>query len=123
MAKLLLTLLFIVVTTGNSLAAVSPHLEGDGGCTMSCCKAAHDEGQHTLLSRICCKFDCKQPAHTATSSFTNSITPVQHKVSAAVHFVFAPENTYIQHARFPKSPTRNIAGSSDRFLETGLLLI
>jgi hypothetical protein len=124
MAKLLLTSLFIVVTIGNSLAAVSPHLEGDGGCAMSCCQAAHDDGQHALLSKICCKFDCKQPADTTTSSSANSIILAQHKVSADAHFIFAIENTqYIKHARFPKSPTRNIAGSSNRFLETGSLLI
>src|SRR5437868_10029081 len=119
MLKRLLIFGFILAVTGNSLAAVSPHLEGDAGCSMSCCRAAHEGGQQTLLSKICCKSNCKQPAGNQSAPSTNLFSEMRHKAFPAAQFTFASELAlYIQQTRFPASPTRSLVGSSTRFLET-----
>src|SRR5947199_4444366 len=124
MLKRLLIIGFILAVAGNSLAAVSPHMEGEGGCSMTCCRAAHEGGQQTLLSRICCKFGCKQPAGNHSAPSTNLFSETRHKASPIAQFAFTPELAlYIRQTRFPTSPTRSIVGSSTRFLETGSLLI
>ena len=123
MSRLLLIVGFIASVGVNSLAGVNPHLEGEGGCAASCCQAAHKDGQESVVSRFCCLFDCKQSGESH-SSLTIQFAAAQKKDLSATHFVFKPEAVlFTEYARFPNSPTRNIAGSSDRYLETGSLLI
>jgi|SRR5438270_6309167 len=124
MARWLLITLFLVVTTGNSLAAVSPHLEGDAGCAMSCCHQAHQAGPQSLPSKICCTLECEQPAGIPASATIAVNSSTQDRGPADVWFVRIPAAAhYLQQARFPHSPTRRLDGSSTRFLETGALLI
>jgi hypothetical protein len=123
MSRLLLIVGFIASVGVNSLAGVNPHLDGDGGCSASCCRAAHKAGKESVVSRFCCLFDCKQSGESHSSS-TSQIAAVQKKDLSATHDIFKPEAVlFSEHVRFPSSPTRNIAGSSDRYLETGSLLI
>ncbi len=123
MSRLLLILSFVASVGVNSLAGVNPHLEGDGGCAASCCRAARNMGQESVVSKICCLFDCKQSGESNSAS-TSQMGAAQNKVFSAAHFNFKPEAIFsIGQARFPNSPIRNIAGSSDRYLETGSLLI
>ena len=124
MAKLLLILSFIASVGVNSLAAVNPHLEGDGGCSATCCRAAHKKGHESVASSFCCLFDCKQSGESQSSS-TSQIAAAQKKDSSIAYFVFKPEELVLSVAcaRFPSSPTRNLAGSSDRYLENRSLLI
>ena len=123
MSRSLLIVGFIASVAVNSLAGVNPHLAGDGGCSMSCCRAAHKEGQQSAVSRFCCLFDCKQSGETNSSS-ASQLAAVQKKDSCAAYFIFQPELVLpTGHARFPNSPTTHIVGSSDRYLETGSLLI
>ena len=123
MAKVLLILSFIASVGVNSLAGVNPHLDGDGGCAASCCRAAHKEGRESVVSRFCCLFDCKQSGESQSSS-TIQIAAAQKKDSFAAYVVFNLEAVLsTAHSTFPNSPTRKIAGSSDRYLETGALLI
>ena len=68
MVKRLLILAFIIITASNSLAAVSPHIDGGGCCSMGCCEAAQSDEPVSLIARLCCKFDCNQPASTLGSS-------------------------------------------------------
>ena len=124
MAKWLLIILFLVATTGNSLAAVSPHLEGDAGCEMSCCHKAHQSGPQSLPAKFCCKLACEQPASVPGTTTTVATASIQDRAPADVWFVRLPEVAhYLEQARFPHSPTRCIEGSSSRFLETGAFLI
>jgi hypothetical protein len=124
MAKWLLTILFLVATAGNSLAAVSPHLEGDAGCEMRCCYKAHQAGPQSLPAKFCCKLQCEQPASVPATTTTVATTPTQDRAPAAVWLVRVPELAhYLKQARFPHSPTHSINGSSSRFLETGAFLI
>lgn len=123
MSRLLLIVGFIASVGVNSLAGVNPHLEGDGGCSASCCRAAHKKGQESVASRFCCLFDCKQSGESQSSS-PSQISGAQIRDLSAAYFVFKPEAGFSTgHAKFPNSPTRNIAGSSDRYLEHGSLLI
>jgi hypothetical protein len=123
MSRLLLIAGFIASVGVNSLAGVNPHLEGDGGCSASCCRAALKEGQESVVSRFCCLFYCKQSGESHSSS-TIQFAAAQKKHLYTTHFVFKPEAVLLaEYLRFPNSPTRNIAGSSDRYLETGSLLI
>lgn len=124
MGKWLLTIWFLVATAGNSLAAVTPHLEGDAGCEMSCCRKAHQAGPESLPSKICCKLECEQPASVPSSATIAATTSTQDQAPADVWFVRLPEvGHYLKQTRFPDSPNRRINGSSSRFLETGALLI
>ena len=123
MSRLLLIVGFIASVGVNSLAGVNPHLEGDGGCSASCCRAAHNKGQEAVASSLCCLFDCKQSGESDSPS-TSQIAPAQKKHLAIPHFVFSSAAIVsAKDARFSNSPTRNTFGSSDRYLETGSLLI
>jgi hypothetical protein len=123
MPKLLLILSFIVSVGVNSLAGVNPHLESDVGCSASCCRAAHNKGQESIASSLCCLFDCKQSGESHSPS-TSQIAPAQKKHLAIAHFVVSSTVTVsAKDARFSNSLTRNTFGSSDRYLEIGSLLI
>ena len=122
MARVLLILGFIASVGVNSLAAINPHLDGDGGCSASCCRAARQKGQESVASSLCCLFDCKQSGESHSSSSAGQIAVARN--SSAVHFGLSPEAVFsTAYQRFPNSPTGNIAGSSDRYLKTGSLLI
>ena len=123
MIRRLLILAFLITVGANSVGAVSPHMDGDG-CAMACCKAARQTGPDSAPARLRCLVDCNQPAGTSTSSGTEITFAAQKKAGTNGFLVNAPETlSYIQHARFPKSPTRFLAGCTDRYLETGTLLI
>src|SRR5216683_794262 len=112
MSRLLLIVGFIASVGVNSLAGVNPHLEGDGGCSASCCRAAQKGGQESIVSRFCCLFDCKQSGENHSSS-TIQFAAAQKKDLSTAHYVFNPEAVlFTEYTRFPNSPTRNIAGSS-----------
>jgi hypothetical protein len=118
-----LILTFVVAVASNALAGVSPHLDGDAGCTMACCQAARNEGQDSLPPRLCCKFECKQPAGTHVAP-DNSVIASRHNPPVDVHFILGSQAVlHIRQVGFPSSPTLNVAASSKRFLETGTLLI
>jgi len=123
MAKLLLILSFIASVGVNSVAGVNPHLENDVGCAASCCRSAHNKGQESMASSLCCLFDCKQSGESHSPS-TSQIAPAKKKHLAIARFVFSSTVTVsAKDARFSNSPARNTFGSSDRYLETGSLLI
>ena len=114
---------FLTAVTANALAAVSPHQDGEGGCSPTCCKAARENRQNANLSTLCCALDCKQPAGTHSSA-TNVTASAQRQRCPVAHFVSRLETVlYNQQTRFPDSPTRAVSGSSNRYLETGALLI
>ena len=123
MAKLLLILSFMASVGVNSLAGVNPHLEGDGGCSASCCRAALNKGQESVAFSLCCLFDCKQSGESHSTS-TSQIAPAQKKHFAIAHFAFSSAAIgSAKDTRFSNAPTRNTFGSSDRYLEIGSLLI
>lgn len=124
MIKRLVILAFVVTVVGNALTGVTPHLDGEGGCSMSCCEDARQNGKTSAFSRLCCITDCGQPAGGTSSITAASVMGPKQKPGPVIFLVTEPEtDTYVRQVRFPTSPTRNLAGSSDRFLESGALLI
>ena len=124
MMRLLIILGFVITVAVNSLAGVSPHLDGEGGCSMSCCQAARRNDEQSKLSRLCCATDCKQPGSTHGTSSITPLSEARHKAPVVEHtWLNLETGSYISTSRFPKSPTTKMAGSSDRYLETGSLLI
>jgi hypothetical protein len=123
--RLLLILCFMGSVSFNSLAGVFPHTPGDGGCSAGCCEAARRKGPNSKASSLCCMVDCAQPGHTNSSpSATQDYRAIQKKQSAARQTLWKLDtDPAVRHFRFPNSPTRNISGSSDRYLETGTFLI
>jgi len=124
MFKRLVTTLFLVAMVCNSLSVIPPHRDGEGGCGAECCAAARQQGPTATMSAICCIIECRESAETTTPavSFT---TFKQQQLSAPVDCApaFSSQTFYLQHAKFPFSPTRFLHGSSSRYLETGSLLI
>jgi hypothetical protein len=121
---MLLTLAFIIAVMANSLGAVSPHIEGEGGCSAACCHQAHQRDSESNASKLCCKLECSQPGGTHAASTTTFTVPAADKnfsgsANTGAHLAYI----LFRRLSFPKSPTRNIAGSSERYLETGTLLI
>lgn len=125
MTSRLLIAAFLLAITGNALAGVSPHLDGGGGCAPSCCEAARDDGPGSYIAQVCCLTDCSQPGGTHSPTPTASIASQRQKSFSAVLFSLDPDPlaSFIRYKRFPKSPTKKVAGSTDRYLETGSLLI
>ena len=124
MVKRLVILAFVVTVVGSALTGVTPHLGGEGGCSMSCCQDARQNNKTSAFSRLCCITDCSQPAGAASSVTAASVLGPKQKPCPVVFFVTEPvTDTYVRQVRFPTSPTTSLAGSSDRFLKSGALLI
>jgi hypothetical protein len=124
MMRRVVILIFIITVAANSVAGVSPHLDGDAGCSMACCQSAHQNDEHSSFSKLCCATDCKQPGGTQTTSASSLLSQIRHKASDVAHsFVSLETGSYASTKKFPKSPTTKMAGSSDRYLETSKLLI
>ena len=123
MFKRLFILAFVVAVTANSVSAVSPQLTGER-CVMSCCRIAQKPNHDVAPARLRCLADCSQPSSTSPSPTSALTAPSQKKTNTVECLTTAPQPvSYVQRIRFPKSPTRSIAGNSARYLETGPLLI
>src|SRR5262249_49022644 len=64
MIKRLIPFLFLLSVAGNALAAVSPHQDGEGGCSSDCCQTARHPGQDAVASKLCCLSECQESAET-----------------------------------------------------------
>jgi hypothetical protein len=123
MARKLLISIFIIAVVSNALAAVSPHIDGDGGCSADCCQAARENDGGVNVSRICCVMDCKQPAGTHAPSPTTLIMAERHKASAnqvalSLMYIFS-----CQSVSFLRSQNHALNYSTHVYLKTGSLLI
>jgi hypothetical protein len=124
LSRRLSVVVLLLLFGANSISAISPHIEGEGGCPMACCKAAHGSGARSVLPKLCCKVDCKLPAGTQTSNaFTQfsfaarSLPPIPNSNDSLRLAV------YLDHARFPYSVTGIAGGPLRTFLKNGALLI
>ena len=124
MIRFLLILFFVASVGGNSLGAINPHPPSDGGCSVACCVAARQKGPNSVAASLCCIVDCNQPGRTnSSSSATQVAAALQKHLAAALHNFKLDTDLAVRRFRFPSSPTRDIAGTSDRYLEIGILLI
>ena len=123
MLKRLLILIFVATVGANSAGAVSAQMSGDR-CVMSCCRVAPQARRDVTPARLRCLLDCNQPTGTSPGLVTGLTTVLQKNTDTSECPTRSPETlSYIQQIRFPKSPTRSMAGSSSRYLEIGNLLI
>jgi hypothetical protein len=124
MTRRLSILAFLLLFGSNAISDASPHLDGEGGCPMACCEAAHAGGTGSVLPKLCCKVDCKQPAGTRTSTGSSQLTVAARSLPPTSRLDGGRRLAlYLNRAHFPNWPAR-IAGKSSRaFLENGVLLI
>jgi hypothetical protein len=122
MIRTLLILAFMLSVAGNSLAAVAPVVEGDGGCG-GCCSASRLNQPSVSPSKLCCLADCNQSGETQqpappsllrTERDNKSISPVA-VVLAAAHSV--PPSGFLH------SLAGSVVQSTHIYLKTGALLI
>jgi len=124
MIKRLSALALLLVFAGSSASGISPHLDGEGGCSMACCKAAHTATAESVFAKLCCKLGCNLPAGTQSSSAIDQFSrwvrpmPAASAFNAGLHAVI-----WLMQARFPYSSIPRQREASWRFLETGALLI
>jgi hypothetical protein len=124
MVKRLTTILFLVAVIVNSLVAVPPHRDGEGGCGAECCEAARQDGPLATISGICCITECKQSTETTTTAgFLRDPKSQPLNKPARFSSSISDQDPYLQYTRFPFSPTRFLHGSSSRYLDFGSLLI
>jgi len=113
--------MFLIAVAGNSAAAVSPHLDGDGGCSADCCHAARQPGKQAAMSRLCCLMDCKQPGGTHTSS---SFSPLGFEKQRPVALIVTLVPQAFRLSVNPNEERTAIQSqSNDVYLKTGALLI
>jgi hypothetical protein len=122
MIRRLLILAFVLAVAGNSLAAVAPVVDGDGGCG-GCCKAAHRNEPRVSPSKLCCLTECSQPGETQPTSPRGVLgSERNYKADAAVAVSLAAPLSG-QSSRVLHSPARSIVQTTHIYLRTGTLLI
>jgi hypothetical protein len=118
----LLITMFLITVAGNSAAAVSPHLDGDGGCSADCCQAARLPGKQAAMSRLCCLMDCKQPGGTHNSSSFNPLG-FEKQRPVALSLVLVAQTAFRLSVNVNEARTAIQSQSNDVYLKTGALLI
>src|SRR5215470_10525779 len=124
MSRRLSVLALLLLFGSGSISASSFHVDGEAGCAMSCCKEARESGARSLLPQLCCKLECKQPGGTQTSSATDQFSRSAPPLTSGSNLNPGSQtDVYLNQSHFAHSPSRQVAGSNRRFLETGALLI
>ena len=123
MIRKLFILAFVVSVAGNSLAAVSPHADGEGGCAADCCRAARHNKPEATLAKLCCLTRCNQPGETQGSPATSLLSygPDERTpslVGVCIEDVYSAQPWEAWH-----SPAGLIVQSTHIYLTTGTLLI
>src|SRR5215470_13701133 len=124
MSRRLSVLALLLLFGSGSISASSFHVDGEAGCAMSCCKEARGSGTESLLPQLCCKLECKQPAGTQSSAAKDQFSRSARSLRPVSNLNPGSQTDgYLNQSHFAHSPSRQVAGSSRRFLETGALLI
>jgi hypothetical protein len=125
MIRKLLILAFIIAVVSNALAARSPHIDGDGGCSMACCQAARESQDELNLSGLCCVMDCKQPADTTNlPSPLSQLNTARYGKDLNMHLPCRLDVAlFASSANFSHSSTQNSLSQSNLYLEISTLLI
>ncbi len=122
MIRRLLIVAFVVSVAANSLGAVAPVVEGDGGCG-GCCSAARRNQPRVSPSKLCCLTECSQPGETQPAAPPSLLrTERNNKSASAVAVVLAAAHS-ISPLGFLYSPARSVVQSTHIYLRTGTLLI
>ena len=119
----LLTTFLLLALAVNAFSVVPPHASGEGCGSEDCCVKARQEAPEATQAVLCCIINCEQNTETASTPTTSICARQDHNLPP-LDFIRRYESiSYLQRAKFPSSPTRNIAGSSTRYLEYNAFLI
>jgi len=122
-SRLLITA-FLAAVACNSLAAATPHLDGDGGCEAKCCQAARQNAPESSSSRLRCIMDCNQPVGTTSPLTVISLLDERQKKSTDVPVALRLETLISSPAsHHPHLPTPYAHNSAEVYLRVGALLI
>ena len=122
MIRRLLILVFVMSVAGNSLAAVAPVVEGDGGCG-GCCSVAHHNEPRLSPSKLCCLTECNQPGETQQPAPASLLRTERDDKSASPIAVLLATARSVPPSGFLHSFARSIVQSTPIYLRTGTLLI
>ena len=124
MIRKLLILAFVLSVSGNSLGAVLPCIEGDGGCSSKCCHIVRRSGNNANVSKLRCIVDCNQSGATNTPSAAISALAERHGKAGVYLSTFKlPGGRLLYPATALSSKNNFTTGSIDVYLRTGTLLI
>src|SRR5262249_20663949 len=123
MRQPLLTVVVLLSLSATSLAGAVPQLQNDDGCSSRCCRAAKKKTRLSARTGLCCLVDCGRSAEPE-SYFTPNLQTAQGNRDS-------DRSVRLLNARSRSSLLVTTCGarsysersSSDRYLETGSLLI
>lgn len=120
MIKWSTTLVLILAFSGNAVAGMPTHSEGNNPAMMSCCKAAKGgDTQQASIARVCCAINCSEP--TLTGGIASSISsqlPV-----AAIHPAAGVPVAGLSHPRMHLGTMRFLSLPQPRYIRNLALLI
>lgn len=118
----LLIVTFLATVSVNAVGA-APHLEAQA-CAMKCCDKLRKLSDDNQPARLRCVTSCDEPVGAnPTRISAPTLAPQKHASTTHGRIYRYRAVSYIERIKFPTSPTRFIAGSTDRYLEIGALLI
>ena len=124
MIRKLFILAFVLSVAGNSLAAVLPCIEGDGGCSAKCCQAARQNRRDANVSKLRCIVDCNQSGTTNLPSPTVSVVAERDgKAGECLSTLRVAAAPSLYSAIALRSKNSLTTGSIDVYLRTRTLLI
>jgi len=112
----------MISVIGDSLAALAPHMDGEG-CSTMCCQAARQNKHDRNQSKLRCIVECSQPGQATTPSpLASFIEPRHHKINAdlptiRVQAALAIGSTINNSRNNLNTPSNTL------YLKTGSLLI
>jgi len=123
MISRVLILTFLLTVGADSLAAVTPHVDGEG-CAAGCCQAARLNRRGAGPSKLRCLVDCNQSGAANTSPSSVQFIEQRYRKIAADHPSVGIESATKTSLASAFRSERNITNNSTNiYLRTGTLLI
>ena len=123
MIRRVFILVFLFSVACNALAAVSPHMEGDGGCSADCCRAARHNGPQKASAKLCCLTQCNQAAEIQGSLPTSFFGSGQDGKGPLLTVVVLDATYSVPSSELASSPVHCLVRPTHIYLSTGALLI
>src|SRR6266481_1772061 len=112
-------LAFVFSVACNALAAVSPHMEGDGGCGADCCRAARHNGPQKAAAKLCCLTQCNQAAEIQGSLPISFLSSRQDGKSPLLTGIALDPIRSVCSSELASSPVHRLVSPTHIFLSTG----
>ena len=123
MIRRLFILAFVLSIACNAIGAVSPHMEGDGGCGADCCRAARHNGPKATAAKLCCLTQCKQAAETQAYLPTSLLSSRQDDKSLSLSVITLDAMHLVRSLESASSSAHLVVYPTHIYLSTGALLI